>query len=197
MKPSELSQNPFYDPQNNALTRARRPRNALSDERIRELLAQIPTAHIATRWDEQPFVIPTNFWYDVQTHRIVFHSNAVGRLRANSERHPKVCLEVSEMGRFLPSNDPLEVSVQYRSAVVFGTLRLLEGEEARQALYGLVQRYFPQMQPGREYRPITEADLERTSTYELTISEWSGKENWEEKAIQSEEWPALEEHWFQ
>ena len=53
------------------------------------------------------------------------------------------------------------------------------------------------MKPGREYRPITEKELKRTSVYELKIESWSGKENWNERAEQSDEWPGLDEKWFE
>jgi len=53
--------------------------------------------------------------------------------------------------------------------------------------------YFPKMKAGREYRPITEEELKRTSVYAIKIEAWSGKENWNERADQSGEWPALEE----
>jgi len=69
-------------------------------------------------------------------------------------------------------------------------------EEQRAALYGLLKKYFPEMEPGREYRPITAKELKRTSVYELKIESWSGKENWEERADQSDEWPALDGKWF-
>ena len=50
---------------------------------------------------------------------------------------------------------------------------------------------------GRAYRPITEQELERTSVYEIKIGAWSGKENWNTRADQSDEWPALEKKWFE
>ena len=191
-----LGQNPFYDPTVNPPTRPRRPRNAKDDGWIRTFLHQGLVAHIATRWNELPFINPSNYWYDQARHEIIFHSNVVGRIRANSERHDEVCLEVSEFGRFLPSNDPMEVSLQYRSVVVFGKVRVVEGEEARQALYGLVQKYFPTMTPGEEYRLISDDDLARTSVYAVQIESWSGKENWAERAEQTDEHPALDPAWF-
>ena len=155
-------------------------------------------AHVATLWEDQPFVMPTMFWFDEARHRIVFHSNLAGRIRANLERNPKICLEVSEMGRLLPSNVALEFSVQYRSVMVFGAVSILESdEEKRAALSGLLEKYFPNMQAGREYRPITEKELRHASVYEMKIESWSGKENWNEQAEQSEEWPALDEKWFE
>lgn len=119
-------------------------------------------------------------------------------MRANIERNPNVCLEASELGKFLPSNIAMEFSQQYRSVMVFGTARIIgEVEEKRTALYGLTKKYFPAMEAGREYRPITDQELKQTSVYAITIESWSGKENWEERAKQSNKWPALDEKWFE
>lgn len=175
----------------------RRPEHARDDEWTRDFLRRAHIGHVATHWDDQPFITPTNFWFDEERHAIVFHSNAVGRVRANSDRHADVCFEASEFGKYLPSNVALEFSVQYESVVVFGRLRVLDDlDEKRRALYGLIEKYFPSMQAGREYRPISDQELKRTSVYAIAIDSWSGKRNWPERADQSEEWPALAEEWF-
>jgi hypothetical protein len=153
-------------------------------------------AHISTVWDGQPFVTPTNYYYDEPQHRLIFHSNLTGRLRANIERQPRVCAEVSEMGRYLPSNVALEFSVQFRSVMVFGNaLPVQDMEEQREVLHKLIAKYFSPMQVGKDYRPVTDRELKRTAVYELKIEAWSGKENWKEQADQSTEWPALDEKW--
>lgn len=160
---------------------------------IRAQLHRGLVAHIGTRWDDQPFVFPTNYWYDEDGERLIFHSNIVGRIRANIERFPRVCAEVSELGRPLPSNVALEFSVQYRSVMVFGDACVIDDpDEQARALHALIAKYFPNMQPGREYRPVTEKELKRTSVYALRIAAWSGKENWKEQAEQSDEWPSLD-----
>lgn len=175
----------------------RLPETTRDEEWMRGFLRVAQVGRVATSWDDQPFVTPTMFWFDEANQRVIFHSNLAGRIRANLERNPKVCLEASEMGRLLPSNVALEFSVQYRSVMVFGTVRILEAdEEKRAALVGLLQKYFPEMEAGREYRPITDKELKRTSVYELRIESWSGKENWNEHAEQSDEWPALDERFF-
>jgi nitroimidazol reductase NimA-like FMN-containing flavoprotein (pyridoxamine 5'-phosphate oxidase superfamily) len=171
------------------------PEHVRDDEWTRDFLRRAEIGHIATRWDEQPFITPTTFWYDEERHEIVFHSNVVGRVRANIERHDRVCFEASECGRFLPSNVALEFSVQYRSVIAYGTTRILEDpEEKRRALYGLIAKYFPDMSPGTEYRPITDEELAHTSVYAISIESWSGKENWKDRAGQSDEWAPLAEH---
>jgi uncharacterized protein len=175
----------------------RLPEYKREDDWIRSFLQQALIGHIASAWESQPFVTPSTFWFDQANHRIIFHSNIAGRLRANLERNPRVCLEASEMGRLLPSNVALEFSLQYRSVMVFGEAHVIEEpDEKRAALYGLVEKYFPKMSPGVEYRPITDKELKRTTVYAIKIESWSGKENWKERAVQSQDWPALDAKWF-
>lgn len=175
----------------------RRPEHVQGEAWIREFLTRAQIGHIATRWKEQPFINPTTFWYDAERHEIIFHSNIVGRVRANSERYPEVCFEASEFGRLLPSNVALEFSIQYESVIAFGRIRILEDlAEKQRALYGLIGKYFPRMTAGQEYRPITEKELKRTSVYAIAIDSWGGKRNWKERADQSDEWPSLAEEWF-
>ncbi|MGH2523523.1 MAG: pyridoxamine 5'-phosphate oxidase family protein, partial [Anaerolineales bacterium] len=144
----------------------RRPEHARDDEWTHDFLRRARIGHVATRWDEQPFINPTTFWYDPERREIYFHSNLAGRVRANSQRHERGCFEASEFGRLLPSNVALEFSIQYESVIAFGVIRVLEdAEEKRRALYGLLGKYFSEMRPGHEYRPITEAELKRTSVY--------------------------------
>jgi uncharacterized protein len=176
----------------------RRPHLTKDDVWIREFLKTAQVGHIATSVDGQPFINPSTFWYDEASHQIVFHSNIAGRIRSNIESNPKVCLEASVLGQMLPSNVALEFSLQYRSVVVFGDARVVtDPQEAKALLYGLVQKYFPEMSVGREYREITEKELRATSVYAITIDSWSGKENWDERADQSDEWPPLDEKWFE
>jgi nitroimidazol reductase NimA-like FMN-containing flavoprotein (pyridoxamine 5'-phosphate oxidase superfamily) len=149
----------------------------------RLLLTQV--GHVATRWDEQPFITPTLFWYDPEQHTIYFHSNFTGRVRANAERHPEVCFETFEVGRLLPSNVALEFGLQYESVVAFGKIRILEDKEEQcRALYGLLEKYFPTMKPGEHT-----ADRGRRVAPHLglrhAVDSWSGKRNWQTRADQA------------
>jgi nitroimidazol reductase NimA-like FMN-containing flavoprotein (pyridoxamine 5'-phosphate oxidase superfamily) len=187
-----------YDLNQNAPTAHQRlPEYARDDEWIRAFLQRGQIAHVASRWDIQPFIIPTTFFYDQAGHRLIFHSNIAGRIRANIERHPEVCVEVSEMGKLLPSNVALEFSLQFRSVIVFGRAYLLEDQhEKREMLHKLIAKYFSGMQIDKDYRPATDKELKQTSVYEIRIESWSGKENWRDRADQSDEWSALDEKGF-
>ncbi len=175
----------------------RLPEYKRDDAWIRAFLHKAQVGHIASAREGQPFLNPTTFWFDEEQHRIIFHSNVAGRIRSNMENNPKVCFEASELGKLLPSNVALEFSLQYRSVIVFGTAHLVsDPEEARQALHGLIRKYLPLMTPGKEFRAITDKELRATSVYAIRIEEWSGKENWQDRADQSNEWAPLEEKWF-
>jgi nitroimidazol reductase NimA-like FMN-containing flavoprotein (pyridoxamine 5'-phosphate oxidase superfamily) len=175
----------------------RRPHLTKDDAWIRAFLKQAQVGHIATSVDDQAYLNPTTFWYDEENHQIVFHSNIAGRVRSNIETNPKVSMEASELGRLLPSNVALEFSLQYRSVVVFGSARIItDPDDAKKLLYGLLSKYFPDMTAGEEYREITEKELRATSVYAIKIDAWSGKENWDERAEQSDEWSVLDEKWF-
>ncbi|MBL8045523.1 MAG: pyridoxamine 5'-phosphate oxidase family protein [Anaerolineales bacterium] len=181
-----------YDPAVTPANQQRRKEHARDDAWTRAFLHRAQIGHMVTVWESQPFINPSTFWYDEANNKIIFHSNLVGRMRANAEHSDKVTFEASEFGRLLPSNVALEFSIQYASVIVYGRLRVLEDlAEKEQALYGLIGKYFGNMTAGKEYRPITETELKRTSVYAIEIESWSGKENWAEVADQSDEWPPL------
>lgn len=175
----------------------RRAEHAQSDEWVRSFLGRAQVGRIATQWGDQPFINPTLFWFDAHRNEIYFHSNVAGRVRANSEKHERVCFEASGFGKLLPANVALEFSIQYESVIAYGVIRVLEEfEEKRRALYGLIGKYFSTMTAGQDYRPITDTELKRTSVYAIRLESWSGKRNWPDRADQSDEWPALDEKWF-
>jgi len=181
-----------YDIDKNPINKQRLADYVQDNKWIIDFLKKTRIGHIATRWEKQPFITPSTFYFDEDRHEIIFHSNIVGRIRANIERHSKVCFEASEYGRFLPSNIALEFSMQYESVICYGTIRVLDDDEDKKlALYKLIEKYFPGMSPGEEYRPITVKELKRTSVYAIKIESWSGKRNWEDTAEQSDKWKPL------
>lgn len=172
----------------------RLPEYKRDDNWIRAFLRRSLIGHVAHTSGSQPFITPTNFWFDDADHRIIFHSNITGRTRTNLESEPLVCFETSEFGRMLPSNAALEFSIQYRSVMVFGQAKLIDDPiEKCRLLEKLIAKYFPGLRPGVEYRPITEKERERTFVYAIMIKSWSGKENWQEKAEQIADWPPIRE----
>ncbi|UBV43707.1 pyridoxamine 5'-phosphate oxidase family protein [Deinococcus taeanensis] len=186
----------YYDPARRDPSVSRRPQNRRDDAWIEALLRRVPLGRVATVWQGEdgqvwPFVTPLAFAYRPEQRDLVYHTNVTGRLRANTAQGHPATFEVTETGLLLPSNSPLELSVQYRSVIVFGTAHVLHGEAARGALITLSERVFPGLKVGTHTRPVTEDDLARTSVYALSIERWSGKENWAAHAAQEDGWPPL------
>ena len=188
-----------YNPNRKPIQQSRIAELVMNDKQIVNLLKKTSVGHVATRDKNQPFIIPTTFWYSKEAHEIYFHSNAFGRIRYNASQYPEVCFECFESGRLLPSNIPLEKSIQYKSVMIFGKVIVIDGNnQKREILNGLLNKYFSEMKSGKDYRPITDSELKQTSVYKIKIDQWSGKNNWPEKAEQAEndEWPDLNPKWF-
>ena len=77
----------------------------------------------------------------------------------------------SEMGKLLPSNRALNFSVQFKSVMAFGdVVEVTEEDEQKHAFYGLINKYFSEMELNKDYSPIIEEDTARTRAYPALIS---------------------------
>ncbi len=133
-----------YNPESTPANSIRRAQYACDDAWIKEFLSEADVGHLATHWEDQPFITPLLFWYDSEAHAIYLHAATAGRLHANSQQDPRACFEACRIGKLLPSNVALEFALQYESAIAFGDLRLVEDEaEKRRALYGHDREIFP------------------------------------------------------
>ena len=158
-------------------TDVRRADRAVDDDGwIVDFLKRAALGTLATVHDGQPFINSNLFVYDEAQHVIYMHTARVGRTRANVDGDERVCFSVSEMGRLLPADEALEFSVEYNGVVVFGAACAVNDKaEARHGLQILLDKYFPHLQPERDYRPIVDEELVRTSVYRISIESWSGK----------------------
>lgn len=167
----------IYDANARPINQPRRKDRAVEDDAwIEAFLQRAPYAVIATSYEGQPFINTNLFVYDPGARAIYFHTNREGRTRFNLEANPRACFSVSEMGRLLPADTALEFSVEYSGVTAFGQVRVLSDEsEAKHGLQLLLDKYFPHLHPGQEYRPIQPEELDRTAVYRLDIESWSGK----------------------
>lgn len=158
-------------------TRLRRSDRAMSDPaEIEALLHRAPFGFTATSIDDQPFLHSGLFWYDSSSRRIYFHTARLGRTRDNVLGNPRVCFAVAEIGRLFPAKTAMEFSNEYAGVCVFGRARLVDDEgEKRRGLQGLLDKYFPQLRPGVDYREITEEEMALTSVFAIEVDGWSGK----------------------
>jgi hypothetical protein len=155
----------------------RRTDRAVDDNAwIVDFLRRAPMAQLATVHDGQPFINSNLFAYDEAAHVVYMHSAPVGRTRSNVEADERACLSVSEMGRLLPSHEALTMSVEYDGVAIFGGAHVLSEEVEREhGLRLILDKYFPHLAYGADYRAITPDELTRTTVYRIDIDAWSGK----------------------
>lgn len=160
------------------LSEVRRRDRAKGEDWIRGFITRAPFGHLASvAGDGQPFLNSNLFVYDGSVHAIYMHTARTGRTPANVEEQGRAVFSAAVMGRLLPAADALDFSVEYAAVVAYGQLAAVTAEhEKRCALELLMHKYTPHLSPGRDYRPITEAELRRTAVHRLDITEWSGKE---------------------
>lgn len=157
----------------------RRKGRAVSDDRwIKQFLKKTAYGTLATADGDQPFLNFMTFVFDEKKNAIYLHSAHKGRTRANIENNPNVCFGVAQIGRFYPGKTAMEFSNEYSSVMVYGKAALVDDiNESRRAMSMLMEKYFPHLEPGRDYHPITDRELEITSVYKIKIEQWIGKQN--------------------
>lgn len=165
------------DLHNTNRSRVTRQDRAINDEEwIAQFLNGTPQGMIATAQGEQPYLSTLLFALAPAQKVIYFHTARRGRVWDNLQQNRRVCFTATEMGRLLPADTALNFSVEYQSVVAFGNADLIEDPvEAERALQMILDKYFPHLQPGKDYRPITEGELSLTAVYRMEVEEWSGK----------------------
>lgn len=106
----------------------RRLRRKTSYDRAREILHAAPYGVLCTTCDDgMPYGVPLCFVLTGSS--IYFHCAAEGQKLDNIAYDTRVCLTAISQAK--PMGEKLTVS--YESAMVFGTARLVRGEDERQA----------------------------------------------------------------
>jgi uncharacterized protein len=139
---------------------------------IDAILDDAPVAHLAFALDGQPYAIPT--LHARVGDLVYFHGSAASRaIRALSAGTP-ACLTVTLLDGLVLARSVFHHSVNYRSVVVLGGARPVEGlNERRAALQAFTERLIP----GRwgEVRPPSPGELKGTRVLALALDESSAK----------------------
>jgi len=153
----------------------RRTDKRMSDERAREILACGYAGRLGTVGaDGWPYVVP--LLYVVRNDEIWVHNAAApGHLRDNVEHEPRVCFEVDEPGEvFAYGRFECDTSVEYRSVVAFGRIRIAEdGAEKTAFCDALMARYGdPRWERPASFYPR----LDQITVYAIAVERLTGKE---------------------
>ncbi len=127
--------------------------------------------HVGFCVDGQPFVIPTG--YGRAGDRIYIHGSAASRMLKSLDAGVPVCVTVTHLDGLVLARSAFHHSMNYRSAVVFGTARVVPDEEKEHALF-VISEYILK---GRwaEVRGPNAKEMKATLVLAIDIEEASAK----------------------
>lgn len=167
----------------------RRDRRFDEPEWLDRLLEMGSIAHVAFVWHGEPMIHAHNFWWDGE--KVYWHGAQAGQLREAVKAGPlSVAFSVSEHGRLLTAKTAEDFSTEYASVMLHGTVEAVDDlAEKERALMALVKKYAPDLEPDRDYEPVTEAQMKRVTVYRLEPTYRTGKHN-----IKPLDWPWVAEY---
>jgi hypothetical protein len=155
-------------------TRVRRlPKRGVYDrEAIYAILDEALLCHVGFIVDGAPVVIPTIHWRDGD--KLYFHGSSASRMLRTLRGGVEACVTVTLLDGLVLARSSFHHSMNYRSAVIFGTATLVEDrEEAMRALDVLVEHVVPGR--SKEVRGPNEIELKATMVLAMPIEEGSAK----------------------
>ncbi|MCA6075554.1 pyridoxamine 5'-phosphate oxidase family protein [Fulvivirga sedimenti] len=136
-----------------------------------EVLDAGEIAHVSFVADGQPFVIPTLYGRSGEV--IYIHGSAASRMLKALEVGIPCSVCVTLVDGLVLARSAFHHSMNYRSVVLFGTARKVEGDEKNEALRTISEHLIP----GRwnEVREPTDKELKGTMVLRLEIDQASAK----------------------
>lgn len=147
-------------------------RGAYEHEAVFAILDAQPLAHVGYVLDSQPYVTPTLQWRAGE--RVYWHGSSASRMVRGVAQGIPVCLTVSLLDGFVMARSGMHHSVNYRSAMLYGTARMVEAPaEKEEALRHMMDHLFP----GRweTLRPASGQELKATTVVTMDIEQASAK----------------------
>ena len=149
-----------------------REKAAYDHETVHRIIDAGLVAHVAVVQDGEPVVVPMLYGREGQT--LYLHGARKARIIRMLERSGTVCINVTLLDGLVFARSAFASSMNYRSATVFGTARLVdELDEKKRALHVISEHAMP----GRraELRLSHENELKMTGVIAVDIESASAK----------------------
>lgn len=150
----------------------RRRERAAGPDTVLAVLQEGLLAHVGITTDHGPVVIPMTYGLSGTT--LYLHGSPASRLlRALGDAIP-VCVTVTLLDGLVLARSAFHHSMNYRSAVVFGTARVVHDDDEKAAAFDAIVDH---VVPGRraEVRPASAKETDATLVLALTVDEGSAK----------------------
>lgn len=128
--------------------------------------------HIAYVIDGQPYCTPTAFWREGD--HLYWHGSSASRMLRSQKGGVPVCLTVTHLDSLVLARCGFNHSVDYRSAMCFGTAHVVDDPTHKAAaLDRMIDRFYPDR--AASLRPGTAQELKATTVIGMEIENASGK----------------------
>lgn len=167
----------------------RRTDKAMPEAAAAEVLARGFSGRLATVGpDGWPYIVPLLYvWRDGEIW--VHNAGARGHLRVNVDHEARVCFEVDEPGAvFAYGRFECDTSVEYRSVVVFGRIRVVEERHAKVRFFDALMAKYGD--PAWRRAAGVYPRLDQITLYSIGVERMTGKETVLPAAAQR--WPAAD-----
>ena len=158
-------------PSNRSRLRRKYERGRYDKQSLYEILDACLLAHVGYVLDGAPVVTPTLYWREGD--HIYWHGSSASRMLRKSAGY-EVCLTVSELDGLVLARSGMHHSVNYRSAMLFGTAHKVTRREDK---IERMRIFVEQMFPGRweQLREINEQEVKATTILGMPIDEAAAK----------------------
>jgi len=139
---------------------------------VYEILDAAMLCHVSYVIDGQPYCTPTAFWRE--GNHLYWHGSSASRMLRTQRPGTPVCVTVTHLDSLVLARCGFNHSVDYRSAMCFGTAHIIDDLDEKAKLLDLmIDRFYP----GRnaELRPSTALELKATMVIGMNIDQASGK----------------------
>ncbi len=157
-----------------SLNRVRRmpERGHYDAETIYPIVDEAIICHVGIIDEGRPIVIPTIHARIDDT--IVFHGAPASRLLKQIQSGAPLCVTVTLLDGLVLARSAFHSSMNYRSAVLFGTGQLVEDAAEKAHAFEVITQHVAQ---GRwqDVRPMTQAEMNSTTLVRMQIEEASAK----------------------
>jgi len=143
----------------------------MTKEKSLRLLKKAKYGRLATSGKElQPYITPVN--HVLINEKIYFHCGFKGQKITNLKANPKVCFEVSRLGKLYVAPHAKNFSNRFWSILIFGKASQVKNENLKlKVLNEIMEKYAA----GHEYAPLTIEDTKIVNIIEITIDKITGK----------------------
>ncbi|MBT6407463.1 MAG: pyridoxamine 5'-phosphate oxidase family protein, partial [Rhodospirillaceae bacterium] len=131
-----------YQPTERSKVKRGNKRAAYDHQTVHAIFDALPLCHVGYVVDGQPFVTPTLQWR--RGTRLYWHGSSASRMIRTVSGGMSVCVTVSALDGYVMARSPFHHSINYRSAMAFGTAELIDDADAKdEALKHMFEHLFP------------------------------------------------------